>query len=745
MKKKHNKFLKTLGIFIIVISITAFGGFVAFNNGAFKAFASKNLNESLLNSYNTTIEIYDKDGNLLENNTFIKSFVKVETLPDYVGNAFVAIEDKDFYKHKGISYKGIARAVINNIKSKSYSQGGSTISQQLIKNTHLSNEKTLKRKVDEALLTQQLEEKYSKQEILQAYLNAIYFGQGTFGIEKASQKYFSKPAEKLSLAEAATLAGIIKSPLNFSPISQKENCINRRNLVLKNMYQEKMITKKQFEEAKSSDLEVNLSNNDLGENNYNAVAIKQAATILGLCEQDIIIGGYKIYTNQDSYLQKVLEEEITKDNNTCDKQAIIIENKSGKVLAYKGSSNYNLTNKKLQPGSILKPIAVYAPALEEKIITTSTPILDEKINIKGYSPKNYDNKYHGWVSVKQALSQSLNIPAVKILQYISIPRAKEYTNKFGINLEKDKGYSIALGGLKEGVEFVAMANSYTSFANKGKINKPTFISSIKNKYGRTIYKTFSEQKKVISEDNAYLMTDMLKESVKSGTAKKLSLLSKNNLASKTGTAGNEQGNSDIWNISYTPKYTTAVWLGDIKNNSLPISYTGGNQATSLASKIIKKLGDDTNFIRPKTIQSKYISLIDLEENNKLTLALDDVPDRYKKLELFSLNSMPTEKSNKLNSLPKLKLKGEIIDDEIQITFDTKKYLTYELFRKEKGGDYLVETIKDSSQGAKITLPITTKNKIEEYYVKYHITHENSPKTKICESIKIFSTGRSDWE
>ncbi len=745
MKNKLKRFLKISLITFLILGTVLFALFIAFDNGLFKGFASKKLDENLLSVLNTPIEIYDKDNNLIESDIYIKNLVTIDDLPKYVGDAFIAIEDKDFYKHKGISYKGIARAMLNNIKSGSFAQGGSTISQQLIKNTHLTNKKTLSRKIDEALLTQQLEDKFSKKEILQAYLNAIYFGQGTFGIEKASQKYFSKPAKNLTIAEAATLAGIIKSPLKYSPTQNYNACKSRRNLVLNEMFLAQKITKEELDKSLNEEINLKISKTDLGENNYNNMAIDEASNLLNMPEQELILGGYKIYTYQDKALQTKVENTINSLDYNCDKLSVVLDNKTSNVLAYAGNSKYNLSNKKMQPGSILKPIAVYAPALEEKVVMTSSQILDEKINIGDYSPKNYDNKYHGWVSVKESLAKSYNVPAVKLLEYVGINKSKNYCKKFGLNIDSNKGYSIALGGLKEGVDFLSMANSYTAFANKGFIGAPSFIKCIKNKYGRTIYTDTNSQSKVISEDNAYLMTDMLKESVNIGTAKKLKDISKDNLASKTGTAGSSQGNTDIWNITYSPKYTTAVWFGKTDGKLLPQNFTGGNQTTLAVKSIVKYLGDKSAFAMPRTITKKYISNIDLEEDKKIVLAPENMTDRHKTLALFSSNNIPTKQSNKLINAPKVELSGNVFDDKIVLNFDAKKYIKYEIYRKEKTGDQLVKIIEEKSGKQEITEPMPAQNTVIEYYLKYKISGESSQKYENTVPIKILATKRSIWE
>lgn len=742
MKTKFLNLSKKLLITIAFIIALGTGAFIAFDSGLFKSFASTDLNENMLNTFTTPIEIYDINSNLISDDIYLRDLVNIDDLPSYTLDCFICTEDKDFYKHKGINYRSVLRAVISNLKSGSYTQGASTISQQLIKNTHLDGKKTLSRKLNEALLTQQLESKYTKKEILQSYLNAIYFGKGTFGIEKASKKYFSKSAKDLSIGESATLAGLIKSPKKYSPIDNYNACKSRRNIVLNNLYLAKKITKTELENELKKEIPLNISDTDLGENNYNAMAIKEASKILNMREQDVICSGYKIYTNQNVKYQNALQN-LSKDQTEYDKLMTIIDNKSGAILAYCGNSKFNLANKKMQPGSVFKPIAVYAPALENGTIMTCTPILDEEINIDGYSPKNFDNKYHGYVSAKTALAKSYNIPAVKVLEYLGIKNSKAFVKKFGIDISEDYGYSIALGGLKSGVNFLDMASSYTAFGNNGKLSSPNFIRKIENKYGRTIYQANTSSKQVMSEDTAFLITDMLRESVNNGTAKKLKN-SLNNVASKTGTAGTKNGNTDTWNITYTPKYTTAVWIGSSDNTLMPKEQTGSGKPSEIARKIVKMLDDKTTFLAPKTITQKYISTIDLEEQNLVKLATPDTLDRYKKLEYFSSKFCPKEFSNVLETPKTPTLKASLDGDIVALKLNTKPYMRYNIYRKKLGADQLVAEIEDKS-GEQIINDKIDNDQMVEYYVKYTISGQNSQNIKNTEPIKVYRAKPSLWE
>ena len=486
--------------------------------------------------------MYDEKENLiLSDNNQVKN-LEYSEIPKNLINAFISIEDKSFYKHNGVNYKRMIGATIKNLKSHKIKEGASTISQQVIKNTHLTNEKTLKRKFKELILAQQMEKELSKEEIITSYLNAIYFGNGAFGINQASQRYFSKEPKDLNLSEMATLAGIIKSPLTYSPLSNLDKCTTRRNLVLKEMLKEKMISEEEYNNAKNSKINLNINKNFLGNNTYYSAVVDEACKILKLNEKDLLLKNYKIYTYRNNDIQKEIENQISKSNHytnnyECDNMAMVIDNKSGGVLGFFGKSDYNLLKLKRQPGSVLKPVIAYGPALEHNIISPLTPILDEKINFNGYEPKNYNNKNYGWISAKDSLAKSLNIPSVKILQYTGIEKAKKFANKLNINFdEKDNGYSLALGGLTNGLQIQDVINSYQAFANNGNFIKSSFIKEIKTQNNKVIYKHNEFGKKAMKDSTAYLITDMLKHSVKNGTCRKLDI-NKYDIAGKTGTVG----------------------------------------------------------------------------------------------------------------------------------------------------------------------------------------------------------------
>ena len=423
------------------------------------------LNTQKLTSLNNGIKVYSASGgdNTMYNTN--RSIVQIETLPNHVKDAFISIEDKRFYEHNGYDIMRIIKSLMVNFSNKSKSQGASTISQQLVKNALLSNEKTYSRKVEEIVLSIKMEKNFSKDEILEMYLNTIYFGSNAYGIENASNVYFNKSAKDLTLNEACVLAGLIKSPKHYSPKLNYENSLNRKNLVAKRMFEVGNITENQYLNVVSSPIEICEEKRE--DNSYEQEAIFEACALLNLTERELINKNYQIITFKDDALQNevvksnndIISKAEENTNSTLDSLSIVANN-SGHVLAYYENSNYNLHNIKRQPASILKPLAVYLPCFEHNILSPASHILDEEINFSGFSPKNADGIYHGYVSVRDALSNSLNVPAVKALDYLGVKKAKESLENLGINITNaDKNLSLALGAVKNGICLIELLNA----------------------------------------------------------------------------------------------------------------------------------------------------------------------------------------------------------------------------------------------------------------------------------------------
>lgn len=712
--KKSFKWILLIIFFIVLAALLAAGFYISSIYMNARAMA---IDEDALSSSEVYIEVYDKENKpIKEFNEINKQYANIENLSDTTKNAFISIEDKSFYSHSGVNYKRMVKALINDVKARKLKEGASTITQQLVKNTQLTSDKTVERKIKEIALAQKLEKRYSKDEILEKYLNIIYFGNNCYGIESASNYYFSKSAKDLSSSEAATLAAIIKSPAKYSPTKNPDNCLKRRNLVLSEMYKDNFIQADEYNLAINKPLSLTINEKPKNKlNSYSQSAIDEAVSILKIPAKKIALKGYKIYTYQDQEKQNALTNAIDIEGLDCNSAAVVIDNNNHTVQAYVGSSNYKILDAKRQPGSCIKPVLVYAPALNEDIIYPCTPLLDEKTTISDYTPKNIGDVYRGYISAREALSKSINIPSVKVLSYVGIDKAKSYAEDMGFVFdEKDDSYSLALGGMTYGVNLVQLASSYSTFANGGKFAPAKFVSFITDKNNKLVYVNKPHEKQVLREDASYLITDMLKTCAKSGTAKKLASLNKE-IAAKTGTVGksNSKQNLDAWNVSYTKDQTICVWLGNLDNS--PISYAGGNQPTEIARRYFSQVEDNSHFSVPSSIVEKDIDATELYENHRIVLAGNSTPERYTQKELFSRFNLPTDISNKFVNMEKQSFKGKVNGSNAEIEFDAKNYITYVF----KSNGKTLKEISGLNSKQKVILPL--KNQKQTISIDYYIT------------------------
>lgn len=709
------KFIKVFLIILFICILACLIGVAFYISSIYVSARAMPLNKEALSSPYISLQVFDSENRpIKEDNEINKAVVNISNISDSTKNAFISIEDKSFYNHHGVNYKRIFKAMINNLKARSLKEGASTITQQLVKNTQLTSEKTFERKIKEIALAQRLEKNYTKDEILELYLNVIYFGNNCYGIENASNYYFSKDAKDLSLEESAMLAGLIKSPAKYSPIKNYDNALSRRNLVLKEMYQDKCISASEYNLAKNSPINLNINNQPKNKlNSYSQASIDEAEEVLGIPARQIALKGYKIYTYQNSEKQEALDEALKKQNISSDYAGIVIDNEGHSIVAYNGNSIFKILDAKRQPGSCIKPILVYGPALNEDIIYPCSQLLDEKTTISDYTPKNVGGVYRGYVSARDALSKSINIPAVKVLSYVGIDKAKAYAEHMGIEFDaKDDSYTLALGGMTYGVNIKDLAGAYSSFANNGSYSKPRFISFITDKNNKLIYINKPKTEQVMREDSAYLLTDMLRTCAKTGTAKKLASLGID-IASKTGTVGkkNSKQNLDAWNVSYTKDQTCAVWLGNLDNS--PIDYAGGNQPTEIVKNYFSLVSDISTFDRPSSIVERDIDETELNENHRIMLANVYMPERYKHKELFSSLNLPSDISEKFTKIDDVNFASKVENDSAVITFDAKNYLTYVF--KENGKTLTSISGKNGEQKVYLSMSGSKLNIVVEYF------------------------------
>ena len=537
--------------------------------------------------------IYDKDNEEASKITANKmEGVAINEVPEHVIDAVLSIEDHRFYEHHGIDVKGIIRAAFENLFAGGIVQGGSTITQQLAKNTILTPEKTYERKIKEVVIAGQIEQQYSKDEILEMYLNQIYFGHGAWGIQNASRVYFGKNVEDVTVAEAAMLAGLIHSPSALDPYKNFESAKKRQGVVLSQMKAFDEINEAEYEKARVEDIQLKeLSDPLKGKYPYYVdQVIYEAVHKYGLEQDDLLTGGYKIYTELDQNMQETVEKVYAEDANFTegsnpDKQpesaAVLLDPNDGGVRALVGGRSdhvflgYNrATQLKAQPGSTMKPLAVYTPALEEGYGIKDL-LLDEKTEFAGgYSPKNNNNQYDGEVPMFEAVYKSKNIPAVWLLNEIGIQTGMDAVDRFGIKLDKgNRQLGLALGGGGVAVSPLKMAQAYSALANEGVMHEAHLIKRIVNKSGETVAAFEGKEKKVTTKQVAKDMTTMLKGVVdhESGTGR-YAKVEGWDVAGKTGSTqvdGVTAANAikDQWFVGYSPNLVGAVWSGYDKTTS----------------------------------------------------------------------------------------------------------------------------------------------------------------------------------
>lgn len=567
--------------------------------------------------------------------------VNVAKIPSYVKDAFISAEDKNFYSHHGLDYKRMLRAALTNLRAGSFKQGASTISQQLVKNTQLSNEKTLTRKLKEIKLTRQLEKKYSKDEILEMYLNTIYFGHTCYGISEAADFYFGKEPSELTLSEGAMLAAVIRSPNNYSPFTNSEKCLSARNSVLRRMFTLGKISESEYEKAEKQPLPQPREKAFSSDSYLDAVY--EEFQNLPLFSPYKLREGFRIYTYMDKTMQEYIQQ-LSTDADRSGKSLIVCNNQTRGVSAYFSTEG----NLRRQPGSAVKPLAVYAPALEENLISPCTPICDEATDFGGYAPANYHDKYCGWVSVQDALAQSLNIPAVKILNELGIEKSCAYLQRLNLPvLEADKNLSLALGGMTEGFTLPELSAAYAALANGGQFAPVAFIRKIESEDGEILYERNPIPVRAFSSDTACLTNKMLRGCVQSGTAKKLNTLPFE-VCAKTGTSGTEKGNTDAWTISYTTLHTVGVWMGNADNSLTNI--TGGGLPCHYAMLILKKQYQNSapqNFTDDPDIVTCTLDKIAYDKDHILRLASPNQPTATTFTQLFRKSNCPKDQTSEL--------------------------------------------------------------------------------------------------
>jgi len=559
--------------------------------------------------------------------------VSIDQIPLHMQQAIVAVEDKRYYDHTGVDAFGILRAVFRNVKEGGAAQGGSTITQQLAKNVFLTGEKTFSRKLTEAAYALKIESTYNKDEILEMYLNQIYFGEGQWGIQRAAKRYFGKDTKDLTLSESALLAGLPKAPSRYSPLKNKELALERRDLVLGLMRDEGFISKVEYNQAIVEPVQVlkevpsEQQNYLLGQYaSYTDEVIDEAIELYGFTERQLLAGNLLIYTELDPVVQSAMENTYRNDSlfpeSTPDQLvqsgAVIMDPSTGGVRGIVGQRGEHVfrgfnhaTQLVRQPGSAFKPLMVYGPALE-KGYDAKSMLYDGPLDIGGYKPNNSDHRTLGQVSLRDAVIQSRNIPAVWLLNEIGLQTGKAFVEKLDIPLsEEDNNLSLALGGLSQGLSPLQMAQAYSIFPNLGTKVPAHTITKITTTDGRVLAEANLQSVSVMPPGTAHAMTELLIDVVREGTGKRAAM--DRPVAGKTGTtqlpqskqfAGITGGSKDAWFVGYTPELVGAVWLGYDNTDSKHYLTTSGGQYPALIFKEMMSLAlkgiPISEFSRPKS-------------------------------------------------------------------------------------------------------------------------------------------------
>ncbi|NCO23604.1 MAG: hypothetical protein COZ07_04355 [Candidatus Infernicultor aquiphilus] len=606
-KLYHIPFSKKLLLVVLIFSLSfiiTFIGLTSLNTQKISEMVQENNFLDAINS-----KVYDINGKIIteffqEN----RNPVKLSEIPPALINAFIAIEDSEFYKHKGISFRGILRGALwENFKNTILSpkegkpQGGSTITQQLAINIFLNREISLNRKIKDILLALQIERNFTKDEILEMYLNEIYFGHGAYGVQAAAQMYFNKSVQDLNLAECALLAGLPRGPSYYSPILNPEVSLNRRNIILNRMFKLGYISKEEMEKTKQNPIKLDYNNkrDKITAPYFSTFILSQLLEEYGA--NIVYKGGLKIYTTLDLEMQNFAEKAL--QESVYEGAIIAIEPQTGYIKAMVGGKDFEkskfnrATQAYRQPGSAFKPF-IYLTALDNGF-TPSNIIEDSPVTFEnGWSPKNYEKEFRGPVTLREAFELSINVVGVKLLEQVGVNKVINYAHKAGIKSELRSDLSLALGTSE--ITPLEIASAYATIANLGvRVDPIISIIRIEDYNGKIIKENIPQKKKLFKEETCYVLIKMMEGVIERGTG--LSAQIGRPAAGKTGTTNDFV---DAWFIGFTPDLVTAVYIGNDDRKPLGNKMTGGVVAAPVWAKFMKsalKNNDKKDFLQPDKV------------------------------------------------------------------------------------------------------------------------------------------------
>ena len=596
----------------------------------------------LLPSGYSSIKVFDREGRFAGRILPEKRYwVSIDRIPAFLQKAVVAVEDARFYEHNGIDVRGIARALVKDVVKGRMAEGGSTITQQLIKNRYLSGEKTIDRKVKEGMMAVEFEKKYSKQQILEMYFNEIYYGNGAWGIAQASRLYFDKNPEELTDAECALLAGVQKNPSRYNPLGDSAKVVARRDAVLKRMVDVKMLSSSQKEQLRAQ----RVTFTQPSQVPQYLAHIK--SKLIERYGKDIVEqGGLEVTAALDLNLQKLAEQAVRDGVKRISPQLqgalVSLDLATGDLLAAVGGvdvtkNGYNRAlYAKRQPGSSIKPL-IYAAALEQGVTAASiwddTPVAYDRGNGESWKPLNYGREKYGKLSLRQALAHSSNVITVKLLETVGVPNFAVFAGRLGLQLQARNDLSQALG--TEEVTLYDLVQAYTPLANGGMRSEARTIIRIYDRNRRAWTENPPAVSPVIAPATAFVTSQMLKDVLVYGTAKALKGFSKERpAAGKTGTTDDYK---DAWFVGFTPQVITGVWVGYDKPKSGGKGFTGGGIAAPIWEKFMRPAlaaRPAVDFVKPDAVVSVIIDPATGERANA------ECPE--KREEFFIAGSEPTE-------------------------------------------------------------------------------------------------------
>ena len=591
-------------------------------------------------------EIYDKNLNLIATvGAEKREYVSINDIPKNITDAVLTTEDSRFQSHIGIDPIRLIKAVLVNIRSNSAQQGASTITQQVVKNSLLTSDKSLQRKIQEAYLSLKLENRYSKDDILEMYMNKIYYSDGQYGVKTAAKYFYNKELDQLTLPQVALLTGIPQQPILYNPYDYPKQAKERRDTVLYALLNNDKITEAEYNDAINTPITDGIVKKTKEERaNQHTYNPKFAAYIDQITKElkenqnfenikDPLSMGLKIYTNLNPelqiYVQDMLDNQSSPMKPHASQAAIsVLDTKTGLIEAIGGGKNYKAggynfaVDARVQPGSSIKPLIDYAPGIEYYGWDSQTTFSDTPYQIAGtnFFIQNWDRLYHGTVSMSRALSWSYNTPAVRAFETVGYERAKHFAEKLDIPVTKDEP-TTAIGGNVDGVSTLQMAGAFASFGNKGYFNKPSTIVKVFNATGKELPNIKAEPIKAMSEETAYLMTNVLKGVLTSNGLAPNGKVANFDMAGKSGSStfddtayynyGIDVVNStkDSWMIGYTTDYTVAVWQGaDVLDSAAKaLSYDQAKTTQVIMANVMKKASDNkvpAAFEKPAGIESK---------------------------------------------------------------------------------------------------------------------------------------------